>query len=157
MKIKKVKDVKKMASLIEENENVVREFLDLYDYELINIECDLPKGVNMPEVVRLYPHKVKGEGQFVALLKKKAENYNSNYSGLKLTNSKITKDFIKNNLNIDFDCFEYKNYNYFVPSKDAVKKHNKNLKVHMQITKIKNPSEEFAAMSVPVKIINPAK
>ena len=92
----------------------------------------------MPGVVRLYPHIVKGEGQFVALLKKKSENFNGANSALKLTNSKITKDFIKENLNIDFDCVEYKNYNYYVLNKDVVKKHVNYVSVGVRLGQINN-------------------
>lgn len=123
---------------LEENENVVRKFLNNYDYELVKISSPFSTGINMPEVVRLYPHIVKGEGQFVALLKKKSENFNGANSALKLTNSKITKDFIKENLNIDFDCVEYKNYNYYVLNKDVVKKHVNYVSVGVRLGQINN-------------------
>ena len=109
-----------------ENENVVKEFLNNHDYELVNISSDFPRGINMPQAVRLYPHKVRGEGQFVAVLRKKQENYNSSSTGLKLTKSKITNDFIlanskKGSVTLD-KVFEYKNYSYYTPMKELVKK-----------------------------------
>lgn len=106
-----------------ENEDVVNRFLQTYDYELISINAPFSKGVNMPEAIRLYPHEVRGEGQFIALLRKREENNNSSYSSLKLTNSKITNDFIKINLGTLKDVYEYKSYSYFVPNKDLIKKH----------------------------------
>lgn len=106
-----------------ENEGVVRKFLDKYDYELININADFPRGINMPEAVRLYPHKVKGEGQFVAVLRKLEENNYPCSTALKLTNSKVTNDFMKNNLLTHYDFVEYMNYSYFTPNKEMVKKH----------------------------------
>jgi len=106
-----------------ENEDVVSEFMNKYGYELINIEYPHSKGIDMPQAVRLYPHENKGEGQFVALLLKKSENLNSCYSKQKLTNSKITNDFIKSNTNIKGDMVEYKKYSYFTPCEDLVKKH----------------------------------
>lgn len=121
---------------LEENENVVNKFLEVYDYELVQIESCFKKNNNMPETVRLYPHKVKGEGQFVALLKKKAENYNSSYSGLKLTNSRFTNEFIRSNLNINFECYEYLNYNYYIPYKDAIKKHINYVSVGVRLGKM---------------------
>ncbi len=107
-----------------ENEQVVREFMNNFDYELVNIKTDynLPRGIDMKEAVRLYPHKVKGEGQFVAVLRKKSENFNSAYSGLKLSNSRISNDFVQKNTITKLDCVEYKNYNYFTPKKELIKK-----------------------------------
>ncbi len=105
-----------------ENEDVVREFLNNFDYELLNIEADFPRGINMQEAVRLYPHKVRGEGQFVAVLRKKSENHNSSYSGLKLTNSNITNNFMKEQMFTQHNFVEYMNYSYYTPSKDLIKK-----------------------------------
>ena len=107
---------------IEENEEVVREFLKNHNYELCDINANLPRGIAMPEAVRLYPHKVKGEGQFVAVLKKKGENFNSCYSGLKLTNSKITNEFMKKHTLTSTDFVEYMNYSYYTPCKELIKK-----------------------------------
>ena len=105
-----------------ENEDVVREFLKNHNYELINIDADLPRGIGMFQAVRLYPHKVRGEGQFVAVLKKLEYNENSCATNLKLTNSKITNEFMKNNFVTNGDFVEYMNYSYFTPCKDLVKK-----------------------------------
>ena len=77
----------------------------------------------MPAAVRLYPHENKGEGQFVVVLKKIEENNSSCYSSMKLTNSKITNEFIKQQTNIKGECVDYKNYSYISPCKDLVKKH----------------------------------
>ena len=106
-----------------ENEDVVRNFLSENNYELINIDADLSRGIDMPEVVRLYPHKVRGEGQFVAVMKKLEENDNGCFSGLKLTNSKITNEFMKNNLVTKGEFVEYKGYSYYTPQKEMIKKH----------------------------------
>ena len=48
--------------------------------ELLNIEYPFSRGVGMPEVVRLYPHEQKGEGQFVAVLKKLNEKERRNFT-----------------------------------------------------------------------------
>ena len=108
-----------------ENEDVVRKFLKDFDYQLVGIDANMPRGICMPEAVRLYPHKVRGEGQFVAVLKKVGDNFNACSSGLKLTNSKFTNDFMKEHLNLvtNFDCVSYGNYSYFAPCKELIKKH----------------------------------
>lgn len=111
-----------------ENEQVVRKFMATRDYELVNIQSDLARGIGMSEAVRLYPHKVKGEGQFVAVLKKISGDIFSCESVLKLSKSKITNDFLKANLNKTCilnteDCVaEYKNYSYYLADKEMIKK-----------------------------------
>jgi len=105
-----------------ENEHVVREFLKSYNYELLNIEADLPRGVEMSEAVRLYPHKVKGEGQFVAVLRKRDFNFSSAFSSVKLTNSRITNEFMKKYTFTQCDFVEYMNYSYYTPCKELIKK-----------------------------------
>lgn len=107
---------------VQENEEVVKQFLKEFDYELINIEYQHSKGIDLPQTVRLYPHENKGEGQFVALLKKKSENLSVGSSSQKLTNSKITNDFLKENGLTIKDVYEYKNYSYYTPDRDLVKK-----------------------------------
>ena len=121
-----------------ENEGVVNSFLKTYDYELINIEANLPRSIDMPEAVRLYPHKVKGEGQFVAVLRKKDENYCSSNSGLKLTNSKITNDFMNNNLVTNGDFVEYMNYSYCTPKKELIKKRINYVSVGVRLGQVVN-------------------
>lgn len=56
----------------EENEEVVSWLLETYDFlELLDIpkQNGMVEGIQMPEVARMYPHRFKGEGQFVAHLK----------------------------------------------------------------------------------------
>ena len=55
-------------------EEVVKTFIEQYDYSLENINYPFSKGIDMPEVVRLYPHENRGEGQFVAVLIKNGKN-----------------------------------------------------------------------------------
>ena len=121
-----------------ENEEVVKKFLKTYNYELLNIAYPFERGIDMPEVVRLYPHKVKGEGQFVAVLKKLEENNYSCYSGQKLTNSKITNDFIKQFTNLNIECYDYKNTSYFVPNKDLIKKHINYVSIGVRLGQVVN-------------------
>ena len=65
---------------VEENESVVKTFAETYNYDILPLSCDgATKGVklensNTNNTLRFYPHKFKGEGQFVALLQKKAKS-----------------------------------------------------------------------------------
>ena len=106
----------------EENEDVVNEFMSKHNYKLLDVDYPLSRGMEMKEAVRLYPHENKGEGQFVAVLKKFEENDNVESSSAKLTNSKISSDFIKNYTNLAINVCDYKNFSYFVPNKDFVKR-----------------------------------
>lgn len=121
-----------------ENEDVVLKFLQTHNYKLQNINYEYSKGIDMPEAVRLYPHENKGEGQFVAVMVKLSENNNACYSGVKLTNSKITKDFIEAQTNLDIECLEFANYNYYVPCKDLVKKHVNYVSVGVRLGRVES-------------------
>ena len=123
---------------IKENEEVVKTFMSRFDYKLVNVEYPFSKGVDMPEVARLYPHENKGEGQFVAVLIKNGENHNSSYSKQKLTNSKITNDFMKSQTNLNCDFVEYKNYSYFSPCQDLVKKHVNYVSIGVRLGRVEN-------------------
>lgn len=107
-----------------ENEDVVNEFIKKHNYELININFPFSRGINMEEAVRLYPHKVKGEGQFVALLQKKEANDSFPTKTLKTKSNLIVEKFLNENLNekINFQSiFEYKGYFYIVPDVNFLK------------------------------------
>ena len=106
----------------EENEDVVNKFMDLYGYELINIDANFNRGINLPETVRLYPHKVRGEGQYVALLKKKSVNENSCAANARLQTDKTATNFIKTHTNCDFEAYEYNNYAYYVKNPNFIKR-----------------------------------
>lgn len=123
---------------LEENEEVVQKFLKSYNYKLVEINYPFSHGVNMPEVVRLYPHENKGEGQFVAVLKKLSENFNACESGLKLTNSKFTKDFVNENLNFEGEIGEFKNFSYFIPNKNMVKKRVNYVSIGVRLGTVSN-------------------
>ena len=106
---------------LEENEGVVRDFLAKYDYELVNIEADLSRGVDMLEAVRLYPHKVRGEGQFVAVLKKKSYNENLPKKNMKLQKSSISKKFIEDLGISPNEVVEHDGYAYNVLDTSMIK------------------------------------
>ena len=52
----------------EENEEIVSWLLEEYELELLPIEKinGMVEGIGYPEIARMYPHRFKGEGQFVA-------------------------------------------------------------------------------------------
>lgn len=106
----------------EENEGVITKFLQTHDYKLINIDANFSRGVNMPEVVRLYPHKVKGEGQFVALLQKLAENDGLAKSNLKLQACAVAQKFVRENLTTQINCYEYGDFAYAVINENILKR-----------------------------------
>ncbi len=106
---------------LEENEQVVREFLSKYNYELININASFDRGIDMPEAVRLYPHKVKGEGQFVALMKKLENNEDLPNKAMKLErSSKVSKFVMDLGIKID-SVVKYGKYTYNVLEESFIK------------------------------------
>lgn len=121
-----------------ENEDVVKKFLSSHDYELMDISYPFSRGINLEKTVRLYPHENKGEGQFVAIMLKRQENNNSCFSSQKLTNSKVTNDFVKTYTNLKQECVEYKNYSYITPCKDLVKKHINYASIGVRLGKVEN-------------------
>lgn len=95
----------------EENEDIIQYALDSFDLSLIDIPKShgMSEGINMKEVVRLYPHRYNGEGHFIAKLKKgndgsihKARLLKSN---IKKDNKKTVEQFYKETLNIS--CPQY--------------------------------------------------
>lgn len=105
----------------EENEDVVRKFLDKHNYKLVEIKTNLPRGIDMSEAVRLYPHKVKGEGQFVALLQKLEENDLSPTRPLKLKENLEGSRLFYECTQIGDKIYEYKNFCYRIPDINLIK------------------------------------
>ncbi len=64
-----------------EDEDNIKEFLDNHpDFSIVDIfdiknYKGFSKGIDLPEAVRIFPHKMEGEGHFLALLKKDGELY----------------------------------------------------------------------------------
>lgn len=108
---------------LEENENVVRKFLSKHNYELVPIDCpqNFARGIDMPEAVRLYPHIVRGEGQFVALLKKHEENFCEANKTLKLKQDKKSNEILKNFIDFDKNTYEYNKKSYIVKDLSMIK------------------------------------
>ena len=108
-----------------ENEEVIEYALDYCDYLSIipikQYEGFMP-GITdkTKDCVRLYPHKIKGEGHFVALLQKGNKTQNN-----EVQNKTINKPDILKDINIDFNngsFIQRDNKLYFEPN------HNLNLK-----------------------------
>lgn len=64
---------------VEENEEIIQQFLQKHrEFAVVPIEkkWGFQKGIGLEECARLFPHKIKGEGHFLALLQKKGEKRN---------------------------------------------------------------------------------
>jgi len=100
-----------------ENEKQIDSFLSRHrEFELceIPVELGLSKGhpewtdSGNPELIkcgRIWPHKSKGEGHFVAKLRKKGSGEKTvfeNFDRKKIEGFEYFEEFIKNNINIDF-------------------------------------------------------
>lgn len=107
---------------LEENEQTVKAFAEKYNYKLCKIDADLPRGIDMPEAVRLYPHKVKGEGQFVAVLQKAGENDSVSSANLHTKNCSLASQFVQSCCGVNLDCMEYGNFAYIVPNTNLIKR-----------------------------------
>lgn len=96
-----------------ENEEVIQDALHRHsDLHLVPIpkQPGFSSGIGMEECVRLFPHKIKGEGHFVALLQKEE---NASKKVVKMENSSLPeafKEFLKI-CSFDFSkgCFSIKN------------------------------------------------
>lgn len=96
----------------EENEENVRWMLENYpELELVNLPKSngLKSGIDLPEVVRCWPHHFRGEGQFVAKLadqriKQKKLKIKSGQSHLNKEQEKLWKDFSDKNLMTDLSA-----------------------------------------------------
>lgn len=93
---------------IEENEKQISNFLENYNYEVIDIsnklkkytkEGYIKKGINkeLKKAARFYPHIAKGEGQFVCILKK---NGKLDKKKLEFNTNNIIDKYINNDINI---------------------------------------------------------
>lgn len=99
---------------LEENEGTIDYFLRKHkEFEIIDINKDFGfergfyeyfNNIELKKAVRLFPHKLKGEGHFIALLRKKDgdENYNT-----------PLKSNVKTNQIKDYIIFEKENLNTF--------------------------------------------
>lgn len=94
----------------EENEGVVAWILENYpDLELVEIPKlnGMSDGINFPETARMYPHRFKGEGQFVAKFQDKRlpekTRLKEGKSNLNKEQKQLWEDFAKKHLKTDLD------------------------------------------------------
>lgn len=89
----------------EENEAMVHYAVDELGFELLPLKKSngLCPGVDLDEVVRCYPHHYRGEGHFIALLKKPGNSPRKQVRTIKpsvnLADLKVLKAFYQENLN----------------------------------------------------------
>lgn len=106
---------------VEENEDVASQFARENGYELVNIQSNLSRGIGVPEAVRLYPHCNRGEGQFVAVMRKVSENEQSDCTRLRLKRDPLAKKFVKDNIDRTLDLYKYKNFSYYIKDCSIIK------------------------------------
>ncbi len=93
----------------EENEDIVRWLLEQYALELIDIpkQNGMVEGIGYPETARMYPHRFKGEGQFVAKFRYKGEGSTKKRkfgkSNLNREQQQLWQSFKQEHLTIQFD------------------------------------------------------
>lgn len=83
-----------------ENEDMIRYALDKHDLDLEMIDKDygFEPGIDMPEVARIYPHLVHGEGHFAAKLHKSGENIQHHFDESVTEPPEVFKSFMKDYL-----------------------------------------------------------
>lgn len=92
----------------EENEEIVSWLLENYDVELVSIEKinGMVEGLTYPQTARMYPHRFKGEGQFVAKFRFNGDSISkrvkSGRSNLTKEQSQLWQAFAKENLKVNF-------------------------------------------------------
>lgn len=107
---------------IQENEEQIRYLLQHYDCSLLPLikSHGMRPGIDMPEVVRLYPHRYAGEGHFIALIQKNGEPSHHKWKALKpqisKQNSQLVNDFYQRYLHIDmpYDLYDNQNHIYAI-------------------------------------------
>lgn len=109
----------------EENEGVVSWLLETYSHlELVDIPKinGMSEGINMPQAARMYPHRFKGEGQFVAKLKdtrvgKRCHSKKTAKPTVTKEQLQLWKAFEKESLTISLsgDLQTFGNYLYLLP------------------------------------------
>ena len=123
----------------EENEEVVSEFASAFGYKILNIDAPeyFNRGIDMTEAVRLYPHKVKGEGQFVALLIKNSNNDLSSKKVLSLKECEKSNKLLKEFTNLNKKSYVFKNFSYIIPDLSLIKKDINYVSVGTRVAEIK--------------------
>lgn len=108
----------------EENEDILDWILSEYAFESVPVAFDVAWGIEETQSTqhnafgyRFYPHKVKGEAFFVAVLKKKEEQATFNRSKARadknLILAEIVSDWVEEGFG--YDCFMGEDYVYVFP------------------------------------------
>ena len=102
-----------------ENEDTVRYALQEFGMKLLFLpkQKGMEPGINMPEAIRLYPHKNRGEGQFIAvLIKESCENVKHKIPVLKSNvtgeQHKLVTSFYQQYLNLPIPSYLYQSQNH---------------------------------------------
>ncbi len=95
---------------VEENEEVVKDFLASHEnFEAVELPqsiCDITAcGIDFTKARRFYPHKFRGEGQFLCLMKKisgdkREVDFEGNLKKMKKEDKKVCENFLR-------DCLGY--------------------------------------------------
>ncbi len=124
---------------LEENESIVKAIAENLGYEIVNIETEnFSRGINLPQAVRLYPHVVKGEGQFVAVLKKQSKNDLVAGRNAKINNSTLANKFVEENMAITLPCYEVDGCVYAVADPNLIKSNIKYVSLGVRVGRFEN-------------------
>lgn len=105
----------------EENEDIISYVLDNYDFSQIDIKENLKSVLKegfIPKTYRVYPHLVKGEGQFLAVLKKESGETNTFKRVNKFIKNLELETFVKKNLNTNISRVVQKGDNLYYCASD---------------------------------------
>ncbi len=147
----------------EENEGIINWFIDTYkEFEVIDINIEglstgRPEWVDghesLVKVRRAWPHKLKGEGHFIAKLKKNYGNYKANSSNFNVNSKGIETYYdFASEYNLD-DSYKNNVHNhngelYLLPNNIIDLKNIKSMSMGLNLGEIKNnrfiPSQELA-------------
>ena len=105
----------------EENEDIVSYVLENYDFTQIDIKENLKSVLKegfIPKTYRVYPHLVKGEGQFLAVLLKESGDVNSPRRVSKFVKNIELESFMKKSLSCNLNNVIQKGDNLFYSAID---------------------------------------
>lgn len=142
-----------------ENEDVIQDFLEKNeDFYVENLRMyeGFEESKYLAKAVRLYPHKLDGEGHFVCKLKRRSDekikeviNKKEEFKNSQKIDSLVLKFLEDSNLDFDVKRFYTKNeYVYYLPKDCKIDKNLRYLRTGLLIGRINNkrfePSQAFA-------------
>ncbi|QSX07041.1 RsmB/NOP family class I SAM-dependent RNA methyltransferase [Sedimentibacter sp. zth1] len=147
----------------QENEGIIKWFINTFkEYEVIDINIDnldhgRPEWIDgdnsIQKVRRAWPHKIRGEGHFIAKLKKMQNNKVTNFNKFKKNNIRLDKyyDFVEEFLANDVYQKNVHNINdniFLIPEELVDLKNIKTMSLGLRLGEIKGnkfiPSQELA-------------